>query len=920
MGSLTNFPHGSKVFTLHHGHCSSTSQDLADLAMDSPTQFKGHSRLPDLAIPRCYDLTLKLDLDACSFSGTVRILLDVARPTRFLVLNSLDLAIAPGSVIFTSDDQGFIASVVVLEEADEILVLGFDETLHAGRGVLEIGFSGVLNDHMRGFYRSTFVVDGVKRNMAVTQFEAVEARRCFPCWDEPALKATFKITVEVPCDLIVLSNMPIAKETIDGPVKTVYFEQSPIMSTYLVAVVVGMFDFVEDLTSDGIKVRAYCPIGKSDQGKFGLNIAVKSLELFKKYFSVPYALPKLDLVVIPDFSGGAMENYGLITFRDTALLYDEHFSAAANKQWIATVVTHEVAHQWFGNLVTMEWWTHLWLNEGFATWVSYLAADAFFPEWNIWTLFMEQTAGGLKLDSLTESHPIEVDVPHARAVDEIFDAISYKKGSSVIRMLEAYLGYDVFQKSLAAYIKRFAFQNAKTEDLWDVISAESGIPVKMMMETWTKQKGYPVVHVKYNDFLEFEQSHFSISGSAEDAEWIVPITLCVGSYDKQKKFILDSKIRRLELSEILSLSEGNVSLTGKSTDGICQSDRLLIKVNVEQTGFYRVKYDDTLSTLLRKAIKGNSLSAADKFGILDDAFALCVARQLPLSSLLSWMDVYKHELDYIVLSRLINIILEVLKLSSNAIGNSFSKLKQYFISLLEISAEKLGWEQKSNEGHQTAMLRGEVLTALAILDHEITSKEASRRFGIFLEDKSTPLLPPDTRKATYIAVMRSVNLRDKDGLDSLLKLYRDTDVAQEKARILSALASSPDPDIVVEALNFLLSSEIRDQEVIYGLSGISLEGSEIAWRWLKDNWEFIMDRWGHHFLLTHFILDIVTLCYNEAKAEEMEEFFLSRTKPSIAMTLKRSLEQARVNAKWAMNVACEEKIEELITGLVQKNT
>ncbi|KAH7653497.1 Peptidase M1 alanine aminopeptidase/leukotriene A4 hydrolase protein [Dioscorea alata] len=876
--------------------------------MESPTQFKGRARLPDFAIPKRYDLTLKPDLAACSFSGTVRIVLDVLRPSRFLVLNSLDLAIAPGSVTFSSGDQRLIPGVVVLEEDDEILVIDFDDTLRSGTGVLEIGFSGVLNDHMKGFYRSTCIIDGVKQNMAVTQFEAVEARRCFPCWDEPALKATFKITVEVPCELTVLSNMPVAKETFYGSVKNVYFEESPTMSTYLVAVIVGMFDYIEDLTSDGIKVRAYCPIGKSDQGKFGLNVAVRSLELYKEYFSVPYALPKLDLVVIPDFYG-AMENYGVITFCDTALLYDEHFSAAANKQWIATVVTHEVAHQWFGNLVTMEWWTHLWLNEGFATWVSYLAADAFFPEWNIWALFLQQTTGGLKLDSLTESHPIEVDVAHARAVDEIFDAISYKKGSSIIRMLEAYLGCAIFQKSLAAYIKRYACKNAKTDELWEVLSAESGISVKMMMESWTKQKGYPVIHVKFNNgFLEFRQSHFSLTGSVEDAYWIVPITLFVGSYDKQKKFLLDSKILKLELSELLPLSKQNDSQT------------VLIKVNVEQTGFYRVKYDETISALLREGIKCGSLSAVDRYGVLDDSFALCMAGQLPLSSLLSWMDVYKHELDYIVLSRLITVILQVLKLTSCSISNSFNKLKQYFISLLEVSAQNLGWEQKSNEDHQTAMLRGEVLTALAILNHEITSKEAIRRFNIFLEDKNTTLLPPDTRKATYTAVMRSANTGDKHGLESLLKLYRETDVAQEKERILSALASSPDPDIVDEALNFLLSSEIRDQDIIYGLRGISLEGSETAWRWLKDNWEIIMDRWGHNYLLTHFIRDIVIPSYSEVRVDEMEEFFLVHTKPSIAMTVKQSLEQARINAKWAMNVAKEENLEELITELAEKNS
>ncbi|XP_068304973.1 aminopeptidase M1-like [Pyrus communis] len=237
--------------------------------------------------------------------------------------------------------------------------------------------------------------------------------------------------------------MPIEEEKVNGHLKTVSYVETPIMSTYLVAVVVGLFDYVED--HDGVKVRVYCQVGKADQGKFALHVAVKTLELYKDYFAVPYPLPKLDMVAIPDFSAGAMENYGLVTYRETTLLFDEQHSAAVNKQRVATVVAHELAHQWFGNLVTMEWWTHLWLNEGFATWVSYLATDSLFPEWKIWTQFLDELTDGLKLDGLEESHPIEVEINHAAEVDEIFDAISYRKGASVIRMLQSYLGAEVFQ-------------------------------------------------------------------------------------------------------------------------------------------------------------------------------------------------------------------------------------------------------------------------------------------------------------------------------------------------------------------------------------------------------------------------------------------------------------------------------------------
>ncbi|RVX16937.1 Aminopeptidase M1 [Vitis vinifera] len=382
-------------------------------------QFKGQYRLPKFAIPKRYDLVLKPDLSACTFSGSVQVDLSISQVTHFLVLNALDLQIHQAS--FTnSQNKKYCPCDVVLEADDEVLVLVLMRL-----SPLEMGFCGF---HFLG----TYVDGGVKKNMAATQFEPADARMCFPCWDEPALKAssllpsqqaTFKVTVEVPSELTALSNMPAIQETVNGHLKTVYFEESSTMSTYLVAVVVGLFDHIEDTTADGIKVRAYCPVGKADQGKFALDVAVKTLDMFtgcclgspfpgsylvhgSRYFSMPYPLPKMDMVAVPDFSGGAMENYGLIIFREIELLYDEMHSGAYRKQRATyNFVSHEVAHQWFGNLVTMEWWTHLWLNEGFATWISNLATDWLFPEWKIWTQFVQETTGGLRLDALEQSHP-----------------------------------------------------------------------------------------------------------------------------------------------------------------------------------------------------------------------------------------------------------------------------------------------------------------------------------------------------------------------------------------------------------------------------------------------------------------------------------------------------------------------------------
>ncbi|KDP34065.1 hypothetical protein JCGZ_07636 [Jatropha curcas] len=864
-------------------------------------QFKGQPRLPKFAAPKRYDIRLKPDLSACTFAGTVSIDLDIVTATKFIVLNAADLSVKPGSVCFTSS-KVFKPVKVDLVEADEILVLEFDDTLPIGLGVLAIEFDGVLNDKMKGFYRSTYEHNGEKKNMAVTQFEPADARRCFPCWDEPACKAKFKITLDVPSELVALSNMPVLEEKVDGPLKKVSYQETPIMSTYLVAIVVGLFDYVEDHTSDGIKVRVYCQVGKAHQGNFALHVAVKTLELYKEYFAVQYPLPKLDMIAIPDFAAGAMENYGLVTYRETALLFDEKHSAAANKQRVATVVAHELAHQWFGNLVTMEWWTHLWLNEGFATWVSYLSADHLFPEWKIWTQFLDETTEGLRLDGLEESHPIEVDINHASEIDEIFDAISYRKGASVIRMLQSYLGAEPFQRSLASYIKKYAYSNAKTEDLWAALEEGSGEPVNKLMNSWTRQKGYPVVSVKLKDHkLEFEQVQFLSSASHGDGQWIVPITLCCGSYDACKNFLLQTKSETLDAKE----------------SGLVEINSSWVKINVNQTGFYRVKYDEELAARLRYAIEKKYLTETDRFGILDDTFALSMARHQSLTSLLTLMGAYRDELEYTVLSNLISITYKVTRIVSDATPELLEHINQFFINLFQYSAEKLGWDPKQGESHLDAMLRGELLTALAVFGHGPTLDEASRRFHAFVEDRNTLLLPPDIRKAAYVAVMQRVSASNRSDYESLLRVYRETDLSQEKTRILGSLASCPDPSIVLEVLNFVLSSEVRSQDAVFGLN-VCKEGRETAWTWLKDNWEHISKTWGAGFLITRFVSAIISPFASFEKAKEVEEFFATRTKPAIARTLKQSIERVNINAKWVQSVQNEKQLPEAVKELAYR--
>ncbi|KAM3274978.1 hypothetical protein ACQJBY_043768 [Aegilops geniculata] len=765
-------------------------------------------------------------------------------------------------------------------------------------------FNGILNDQMRGFYRSKYQYKGKERNMAVTQFESVDARRCFPCWDEPAFKAKFKLTLEVPSELVALSNMPVGNATFAGPIKTVRYLESPPMSTYLVAIVVGLFEYVEGMTTKGTRVRVYTQIGKSNQGKFALDVGVKSLNLYKDYFDTPFPLPKLDMVAIPDFAAGAMENYGLVTYREVALLFDDKSSSASSRQSVAITVAHELAHQWFGNLVTMEWWTHLWLNEGFATWVSHLAVDSFFPQWNIWTQFLDSTTTALRLDSLEASHPIEVEIHHASEVDQIFDAISYDKGASVIRMLQSYLGAERFQKAMASYMKKYAFSNAKTEDLWAVLEKETGEPVKDLMTIWTKQKGYPVINakIKGND-IEIEQAQFLLDGSSGSGMWIVPITSGCGTYDTEKKLLL--KLKRDKL------------VIGSQCGDRKKGGNFWTKLNINGTGFYRVKYDDELAAALQNALETKKLSLMDKIGIVDDLYALSIARQQTFASLLHLLYGYRGEADYSVLSHINTVTTSIAKISADATPALAGDIKQLLIKILLSPAEKLGWDPKKGESHLDVMLRPLMLTALVQLGHGKTINEGVRRFNIFTRDRGTSLLPPDTRKAAYLSVMQNVSSSNRSGYDALRKIYKESAEGEERLQVLGILSSCRDKSIVVESLNLIFTNEVRNQDAYILLRGIQPEAREISWNWLKENWEGISKTFAGS-LVTDFVKTIVPLFTSNEKAAEISKFFATRTKPGFERTLKQSLENVRISARWAEGIRSEPGLAQTVRELLAK--
>ena len=454
-------------------------------------------RLPPNVRPTAYRLTLTPDLENFTFTGQVSIDLQVSESTGRVLLNAAELQITSASI---TDAYGgpMPASGILLDEKRERAYLTFPREIATGRATLSMEFSGILNDQLRGFYRCRYTdADGADRNMAATQFEATDARRAFPCWDEPAAKATFELTLRIPSELTAVSNtMPEAETPAKEGTKEILFAPTPKMSTYLLAFIVGDLAAVEERAPNGTLVRIWATRGKEEQGRFALETAVDLLTYLDFYFGIPYPLEKLDHLALPDFAAGAMENWGAITYREIALLFDPANSAANTRQRIAEIVAHEMAHMWFGDLVTMEWWDDLWLNESFASWMGNKAVDHIRPEWDMWTQFVYQdTNGGLSLDGLKNSHPIEMQVANPAEIGELFDAISYNKGGAVLRMLEDFLGEETFRQGIHHYLKSHQYGNARTEDLWASLESVSGKPITAIMNTWVKQAGYPVLTV-----------------------------------------------------------------------------------------------------------------------------------------------------------------------------------------------------------------------------------------------------------------------------------------------------------------------------------------------------------------------------------------------------------------------------------------
>ncbi|KAJ1893611.1 hypothetical protein LPJ81_005341, partial [Coemansia sp. IMI 209127] len=748
--------------------------------------------LPTNVTPIHYDLLLAPDLDKLTYTGKVSIKLRINEATDKIVLHANELEIKDAHLASAAFEAE--ATSIAFEKDDETLHLAFAQQVPASsEATLTISFSSVLNDLMVGFYRSTYTdAEGDVKFMATTQFEPTDARRAFPCWDEPMQKATFDITLRVKEQLVALSNMDVSKtESTGDGLKDVSFNTTPIMSTYLLAFVVGELEYIEAETSGKhngrpIPCRVYTTPGKSEKGRFALDVTVKVLEYYADVFGIAYPLPKLDQIAINDFESGAMENWGLITYREVALLVDEENTSSRAKQQVAYVVSHELAHQWFGNLVTMEWWSELWLNEGFATWVGTLAVDYVFPEYHVWTQFLvDEFQRALALDALRSSHPIQVPVRRSSEISQIFDAISYSKGGSAIRMLSSYIGLEAFFKGIRAYLQKHKYANASTANLWSALSDASGADVTKFMALWTQTIGYPILTVteaEDGSRIHVQQNRYLSNGKATDAEdqtvWWVPLGVST------------SETRTQNSSEVLTSREATLD-----TD---VSDAKWYKLNKDTVGIYRVKYPPGAVANLAKAISAGDLDINDRIGIIADSASLASSGHSNTSDFLTLLRAYDRETEFVVWQEIVLRIDALQSVWGAGAEETRNRLRDMCCKLFSPLVKRLGWEPtEKGEDSLVSRLRALAIRGAGLAGDKEVIAEVNRRFSAFFAGNKSVFTTDTLRTAFAVAVRNG----GRDEFEKVKSYYLDSEnPVDQKLAALSCLGFTTDPALVDELL------------------------------------------------------------------------------------------------------------------------
>ncbi|KAL7684302.1 putative peptidase M1, alanine aminopeptidase/leukotriene A4 hydrolase, ERAP1-like protein [Plasmopara halstedii] len=862
---------------------------------------KPFTRLPTCVAPVKYFLDYTIDLDHCRFEVKERVLLSVLQATRIITCHALELYVFDVSLFLPNSRTRIKCKEIRHHVADQSVELVFDDELPAGgEAELSLTCHGELNDKLHGFYRSAYdhELANETRLMAVTQFEACDARRAFVCWDEPAIKARFEISLTCDVELTALSNTHVVQTLVrpratnahirkhsrssNSKLEKVWkFAETPVMSTYLVGMLVGEFDFVSTVTTDGILVSVYTPVGRSERGTFALDVGAKALTFYSSKFGIPYPLKKLDMVAIPDFAAGAMENWGVVTYRETRLLIDDALSSFSQKLAAARTVCHEIAHQWFGNLVTMEWWTGLWLNEGFARFMEFEAVDAIFPDWKVWEIFVQDITMGVAMekDCMLTSHPIEVKVNHPDEVDQIFDVISYAKGASVIRMLSEYLGRDVFYQGIHDYLVKFSYRNTQTQDLWKALEHASGQQISSLASKWTSHTGYPIVTL--SDDGELVQKRFladqSLQNSTpENIAWDVPLT-----------FLASDKPN--EIQKIGIWTRHSKDATNALAAKLHASSTSWLKLNAVQAGFYLVNYSEKGWKRLQHPVREKILSPVDRMSLLKSIFAFARSGELPLSCALDFSSAYDTESDYLCWKELASNLRFYCKLYT--FDEFYPKLQTYVRRLFGPMMQQLKWIATEDESPMVAPFRCSVISMLAIGDDQDVIAEAQRLFHAYLEDRSA--LSANLRGVVFNAQARRGNATD---FRLLRECYESSNFIEEKLDCLTALGLFKSLELKRDAINWALHN-VRSQDIQYIFSSVAADapGAEFAWQYVQDHWDELAVQYRPK-ILGRIVMAVISRFQSDVKADEVDKFLETRKHSSYTRLLDAALENIRVKS------------------------
>lgn len=813
------------------------------------------SRLINYFVPEHYQLSVDLRRSERTFSGVVTLNGTTQEGANKIVVHAKDLTIE--SLTFDGKEAEFSFG-----ENDEVTIIHPD--IHPGRHIVIFAFSGTITDAMHGLYPCYYTHNGEKKELLATQFESHHAREVFPCIDEPEAKATFDVTLTTEQNIHVLGNMPVAKQNTEDNRLVTTFATTPRMSTYLLAWVTGDLHKKTALTKRGVEVNIWAtPAQRPESLDFALDIATRTIDFFEEYFDTPYPLPKSDHVALPDFSAGAMENWGLVTYREIALLADPATVSVSSKHYIATVIAHELSHQWFGNLVTMKWWNSLWLNESFATLMEYIAVDALHPEWNIWLDFAtNESIVALRRDSLAGVQPVQVDVNHPDEISTLFDgAIVYAKGARLLRMLQQYVGHTAFQIGLKAYFAAHKYSNTEGSDLWQALSAASGKDIASFMETWISQSGYPVIHVKQDeDNLTLSQQQFFV-GPHEPSRQIWPIPL--NASDKA-------------LPELLSTQTASIT---RPTD-------TSLRLNVGDSAHFITHYDEKLLVQLINDVHNNKLSPVDRVQLLHENILLARGGVISSAQLIPLLDAYKQESAESVWD-MINLAIGELKKFVEGDEPSEAKLRTLAANLAREQYTRLGWAPKENEPEEDTKLRATIISMMIYAQDAETLKTAKELY----ETKPLEELDPELRALILGATVRYSS--EPAIVDSLLESYKTTSSAELQQDIASGLTATRDKERIKQLLALIKEdSVIRHQDVTRWFVWLlrNRDGRDLTWQWLQESWPWIEKTFGSDKSYDDYPRYSAAILTTRRQLNEYREFFTPmQNEPALARVISIGL-------------------------------